>query len=148
MNMKTATKNKKLTRFDFIFQVNELLQKYQVTTAAILDDYRALAMPVEDDLILELGAAEDVLVAAIEALDVEPAKEMLLQSLNEAYCSNDIDSDEILKLIDKSDIRDYAMGEFDITIICTDGNQRIKLEEFIKTEIYPYYLDQQAYTNL
>lgn len=142
------SQNKKLNRFDFIFQVNELLQKYQLTTAAILDDYRALAMPVEDDLILELGAAEDTLIAAIEALDVVPAKEMLLQGLVEAYEGGDIDSDEVLKLIDKSDIRDYAMDEFDITVICTDGNQRAKLEEFITTEIYPYYLDQKAYTNL
>jgi hypothetical protein len=146
--MSTKTEKKKLTRFDFIFQVNALLQKYQLTTAAILDDYRALAMPVEDDLILELGAAEDTLIAAIEALDIEPAKEMLLQSLVEAYEGGDIDSDEVLKLIDKSDIRDYAMGEFDVTVICTDGNQRTKLEEFITTEIYPYYLDQKAYTNL
>ncbi len=146
--MNTATKNKKLARFDFIEQVKELMQKYQSTTAAILDDYRALAMPVEDDLIVELGTAEDTLITAIEALDVEPEKEMLLQSLYEALYNGEIDSDEILKLFDKSDIRNYAMSEFDITVMCTDGNIRAKLEDFITTEIYPYYSDQQEYTNL
>lgn len=146
--MSTKTENKKLARFDIIEQVKELMQKYQSTTAAILDDYRALAMPVEDDLIVELGIAEETLLTAIEALDVEPEKEMLLQSLYESLHNGEIDSDEILKLFDKSDIRNYAMSEFDITVMCTDGNQRAKLEEFITTEIYPYYLDQKAYTNL
>lgn len=139
----------KITKDQLRDKLKELLTEYKSTVAAILTDYENLNIPVDDGLIVEIEAAQNSLVEDLDDLiELEPAKETVLQILEDALYNDTVKADDVLPRLEESDVRDFVQSDFDICVKCTDNNLRQKLEDFVKTEIYPYYLDQRAYTNL
>lgn len=98
-----------------IYEVVKLFGEYQDTVSAIMDDY----IVGNDGMFLELTAADKKFISAVSALEIEP---------DEA----DDDTEDIV--VDN-----------DIRIQVDNMNMRNKLEDFLKTEIYPDYNDQQSY---
>ena len=137
----------KLKRSELLDEVKKLIKEHQITTEAIITDYEALSCPVDDGMITEINAADQTLNIAIKNLECESDLETIYRELEEIYV-DEIDADKILPLLDKDEVKQFVQDDFDICVTCTDNNIRTKLEEFIKTEIYPYVLDQNKYTNL
>lgn len=141
--------SEKITKDQQKAKLKELLTEYQSTVSAILTDYENLNIPVDDMMIVEIDAAQNGLVENLDDLiELEPDKETVLDILKDALFDDTVETDDVLPLLEESDVKDFVQSDFDICVKCTDNNLRQKLEDFVKTEIYPYYLDQQAYTNL
>lgn len=141
--------SEKITKDQQKAKLKELLTEYQSTVSAILTDYENLNIPVDDMMIVEIDAAQNGLVENLDDLiELEPDKETVLDILKDALFDDTVETDDVLSLLEESDVKDFVQSDFDICVKCTDNNLRQKLEDFVKTEIYPYYLDQQAYTNL
>lgn len=129
----------KQTEFDLLETVRMKFQEYQDTTSAILDDY----LSGTDAMVMELGEADKNFLAELEKIEV-PEQPELLQRLEQELLNERIETEDVLKLIDMDDIKFYYQGSFDICVKVDNANLRDKLETFIKEEIYPYYLDQEA----
>jgi len=138
---KKKQKTKKLSRNQFIEKVLELLDNHIDTTRAILDDY----LSGDDGMITELGAANENLRNSIEALEVEDDFKSLLEQIKK---SDDFDCGELLKLIadeDEDFILNYSTNKGYALIKLETMEQRSKLEDFIKAEIYPYHNDENKF---
>lgn len=136
-NLKETRLKKQPIRTITFEDIKNHFEEAMDTINAILIDYVEPISLVED---VDLKGLETEVKTALESLQSD------LQKSTNAL--SDEDADNVLNELDSDDIKDFALNDFDICVTCTDNNIRTKLEEFIKTEIYPYVLDQNKYTNL
>lgn len=132
----------------------DLLNEHIKTTKAIVEDYvGGLGMETE------LAAAYDNLEIEIRELDAEMDFDTLLDKMKELKDrdiksdellefikeNNDYDSDKVIELLDPSDVDSWATSNGYVLIKVDNMNLRTKLEDFIKTEIYPHLADQNEF---
>lgn len=104
-------------------KVVELFEEYQSTTDAIMQDYF-----MQSGAILELGIADKNFIESVEKIEIKQPEE------------KDPDEDDDEEAFDRHCAANNICG---VTLKTLD--QQDKLRSFLETEIYPDYLDQQAF---
>lgn len=111
----------------------ELFDKYLETVGAILGDY----VVGNDGMFTELAAADKSFKGEIEDFEFEPSLEKAIAVIKE----NDVDADELLDLVDESEIIGHVES-LGYTCIKTENIvDQQKLEDFVQQNIYPYSLN-------
>ena len=124
-------------------EVIDLIKESKQTIEAILIDYDA--GPFCE---LEVNTAIDNLIQSvqdIETFEDEPEFDEVVKQLKEMPGS-DIVTAEILDVLDEDEVVEWAADKRSnhIVIKLESIELRSKLEEFLKTEIFPYYNEQTS----
>ena len=128
-------------------KLKEAFDNFLKTQKAILDDYCA----GNDGMDTELEAAAESFhakLADLSEFDADSVSELIE---SEGFLTAP-EVTKILDKIDQSDIKDYLeenghlfREEGDVVIQINNLQDRMKLEEFLTTEIYPDLVDQNSF---
>lgn len=137
---KTAKKpEKKLTPLEILI---EAFEKHRQTTQTILKDYIA-----DGGLMMEIDTAEASFRDILEDWEAEEDFDELLDKLKE-LSGSEIRTKDLLEICDEDEVEEWVKENYDsdrITIELSNMNDRMKLENFLKTVIYPNFNDQQSF---
>ena len=127
-------------------EVQEAIKECKDTVTAILDHYQDLLEVLDDGVKTELAAAFENLQSTVQDIEdayEEPDFDSLLEQLKELPDS-EIESDELLALIDEEDILEHVKGQSpDFVLVKIFSNDhRDRLREFLEKEIYTSYNEQ------
>lgn len=136
----TKTKVAQKLEETVIEKVQDLLDEHSKTVIAIVQDYVG-----GDGMEHEISVAHDNLKSEIDLLDGEEPELNLDKLIEKITDHKDYDSDKLIAVLDPSDIDSYATSNGYCLIKVDNMNLRGKLEDFIKTEIYPHYADQNEF---
>jgi hypothetical protein len=132
---------RKLTKTDFIQRIIELFAEHQITTKAILFDYVA-----DQNMIDELGEVDNNFISDLEDLRTESdIFDLIIKQLEEIKYNHYLDTDQceaLMNLMEDDFKIHFVEKELDkdnYTKVQVKGRaDRMKLENFINSEIYPY----------
>lgn len=130
-------------------QIEALFEKYIDTTGAIMDDYVADHAMIHEVSIADQNLKEKILnLVDNDETDIEDGEadfDSLLEKIKE---HDDFDADKILELVDIDDVLSFVSGTDYISVQVTNIKDRDKIEEFLKTEIYPFVSDQNCFITM
>jgi hypothetical protein len=119
--------------------------KYQDTTSAIIEDYLA----GNDGMLTELAAADVNFREQLETLAESSyfsglsAQDLLEETFNRVD-DNDISVDDLLTRMEEGDLIDQLEAEGYVCVKIDNLRDRMKLEDFVNSNIYPYNLSLTA----
>ena len=124
-----------------------IIDEYVKTQKAILDEY-AVELMLGDGIMTELNAGYENLAIQVGKLEPEEVEEpeMSLDTIIEKLGDEDIDEEkavEILEKLDEEHVREWIRGQGYSYIKVENLAMQMKLDDFISTELYPYYSDQE-----
>lgn len=133
-----AEKNQELTKREAVL---EAFEKYTDIEGTILDDY----MCGDDGMFTELAAAEENFKDEIEMLLLDDVDgKTFLKKIKESLENNVFDESELLSLVDEDTILSHAASLGYVCVKIENLADEMKLEEFVKEQIYPFYSDQDT----
>jgi hypothetical protein len=121
-------------------KVTEAFEEYQKTTGAILDDY----VIGNRDMFTELAEADDGFKTSLTELidENEVTNKDLISRLKERMDDVEIETDDVLNMIDEGEIIDYLKKENYLVIKVENLSEQMELEAFVNANIYPYNLGE------
>lgn len=144
-----------------IEQIVELVNKHIDITEAIIENYSYLT---DIGMDTELRAADENLKSAVYDLGDEVTEfsfKDLVQKISDhddfeagdiigLLDGADIDdhTDKLINLLEADDVQDYFINQGYACVKLNNMRDRNKLEEFLKTEIYPNFRDQEDFINI
>lgn len=148
MAKKTKTHEPYLTGNERIEKVKEMLDEHFKKINLILDDYMAGSTEMCD----EIEVVNQALAEEVEALERDEDFEYVFDALKQTNKENDdVEFDLLANFILANEGESALVYELaDKNYICVkleNMDKKAKLEDFIKSEIYPLHSDQQSYLN-
>lgn len=143
-------------------KIDEILEKYNLTTKAIVADYigdaemqaeltwafEKLQKQIKELTPVKAAPFKPTFENLFALLEKLPAEEVDCDALLE-FCKGKIyDPESALALLSREAVKDLMTENGHIVIECNNIALRTKLEEFLYTEIYPHYNDQQKFVNM
>lgn len=147
MAKRTNTHEPYLTGNERIEKVKEMLDEHFKKINLILDDYMAGSTEMCD----EIEVVNQLLAEEVEALerdeDFDSVFDALKQTKRTTTSSFDLLANFILANEGESSLVYELSDKNYICVKVENMDSKAKLEDFIKSEIYPLYSDQQTYLN-